>query len=128
MARRSKPALEASPLLCPGDLLSIYPSRRCEGGKGLFLGRQLMAVGGRAVDVRIAPRVQGGAGGHALRALHEVAFEDHSFACQPVQDRRAHDGVSGTAQHVGAVLVVGEEEQVPALGRRCGGRPGDGGG
>ena len=86
-------------------------------GQRLLFRWQLVQVRRRAVGVRITARVQRRARWHALRALDEPILEQRALGCQAVDVGRAQDRVSHAAERVGAVLVAGDQQQVPALGR-----------
>jgi hypothetical protein len=80
------------------------------------IAQHLAVIGGedhqRVVHVRVAAGVQRRAGGHALRALREVAFETQAFGSQPVQPGCADHRVARAAQAAGAVLVGGDQQHI----------------
>ncbi len=49
---------------------------------------------------------------HAQRPLTRHPREPHAFGCEPVERRREHPGVAGTAHHVGTVLVGHHQHDV----------------
>ena len=82
--------------------------------------RQNVCVSGDAMYVRVAAGMQTHAGGHALRRVHKRIAETHTLAGKPVGVRGLDDRVAVARQTIGAVLIVGDDQQIPfSVGRRA---------
>ena len=75
-------------------------------------------VVGEAEFMRVAPGDHGGPARHAHRTLRPGPLKAHAPLRQPVQVRRAHQRMTGTAEHVVAVLIAEHEQDIGLPGHR----------
>jgi hypothetical protein len=77
--------------------------------------RQNIGVAGDAVNMRIAAGMHADARRNTLRRMDEMVGEADALRCQTVGVGGADDRVPVAAEAIGAVLIVGDDQQVPFL-------------